>query len=122
MENGVEAIDISHLGEMKGVDDRVFEERVGEGVVSGSDESKDSEGDEIFEEAVDHPMKLESGNVVVDEDGDGKVIDDSESVGIDGNLNVGHEGETFEEAIGVSGEVRNSEQAVAGGVEAEVEG
>lgn len=122
MENGVEAVDISHLGEMKGVDDRVFEERVGEGVVSGSDESKDSEGDEIFEEAVDHPMKLESGNVVVDEDGDGKVIDDSESVGIDGNLNVGHEGETFEEAIGVSGEVRNSEQAVAGGVEAEVEG
>lgn len=122
MENGVEAVDISHLGEMKGVDDRVFEERVGEGVVSGSDESKDSEGDEIFEEAVDHPMKLESGNVVVDEDGDGKVIDDSESVGIDGNFNVGHEGETFEEAIGVSGEVRNSEQAVAGGVEAEVEG
>ncbi|RVW38632.1 Translocase of chloroplast 120, chloroplastic [Vitis vinifera] len=49
-------------------------------------------------------------------------ISSPESVGIDGNLNVGHEGETFEEAIGVSGEVRNSEQAVAGGVEAEVEG
>ena len=119
MENGVEAVGRSYSGEMNGVDDRVFEERVGEGVVAGSDELKDSEGDEIFEEAMDHPMELDSRNVVVDEDVDSKVIDDSELVGTDGNLNAGHEEEAFEEAIGVPGEVMNSEQAVVGGVEVE---
>ena len=48
-------------------------------------EVKDSEGDEICEEAMDHPLKSDSKYVVVDEYGDSKVIYDLESVGIDGN-------------------------------------
>ena len=58
---------------------------------------------------MDHPLKSESEYVVVDEDGDSKVVNDLESVGIDGNLNGGHEEERLEEAIGVPREVRNSE-------------
>ena len=48
-------------------------------------EVKDSEGDEICEEAMDHPLKSDSKYVVVDEYWDSKVIYDLESVGIDGN-------------------------------------
>lgn len=116
MENGGEAVDRSHLGEMKGVDDRVFEERVVEEVVVGPNDS-----DRNFDEVVHHPMKSDSGNDIIkeDEDRDGKVFDDSRSLGIDPNFNMSNEGKTFEEAIGEPGEVRNSEQAVVGEVEEE---
>ena len=42
-------------------------------------EVKDSKGDENIEEAVDHPLKSDSEYVIVDEDGDSKLIYDLES-------------------------------------------
>ena len=63
-------------------------------------EVKDLEGNEIFEEAVNHPLKSDSEYVVVDEGVDSKVIYDLESIGIDGNQNGGHEEERFEVALG----------------------
>ena len=75
-------------------------------------------GGENIEEVVDRLLKSDSRYVVVDKDRDSKVIYDLESMGIDGNLNGGHEEERFEEAIGVPREVRNNEHAV----EVEMEG
>ncbi|KAK9287540.1 hypothetical protein L1049_015961 [Liquidambar formosana] len=114
MENGVEIVGESHIGEVKGVGYGIIDERVEERVLGGSDESKDEENDEVFEEAIEQlqelPVKPDLGGGGVDEDGNVETILNSGSVVVDGNSSIVLEGETFEEAIGVPSELGYCEE------------
>ncbi|KAF8406583.1 hypothetical protein HHK36_008671 [Tetracentron sinense] len=112
MENGVEIADISHLGETNAVVGGISQETVGDRVVRGFHESKDSEGD-VFEEAMDvhpedictqenlqeHPGNpdLEEVNLNGDENSEG--ARDFDSLEVNVSSNGVHEADNFEEAI-----------------------
>ncbi|GMP64225.1 hypothetical protein CsSME_00025604 [Camellia sinensis var. sinensis] len=119
MENGVGIVDGSRL-EDKIVEHEVLDSRVEERGVVGSDESKDVEVDEVFEEAigVDTPRVY---SVVNRDDVVEEVGDLGGSVEIEDNSDVGSDLEKFEEAIGVPVEVGNYEEELPVGVEDKVE-
>lgn len=110
MENGVEIFDGSHIGEAKGMEHGVIEKATDENVSRGFHQPKDSEGDDVFEEAIEQlreqSVEADSGN----ENGTAETIQDSGLVPTCENSSVLHEGETFEEAIGVPGEVGNHKE------------
>uniref|UniRef100_A0A5B7B2U9 AIG1-type G domain-containing protein n=1 Tax=Davidia involucrata TaxID=16924 RepID=A0A5B7B2U9_DAVIN len=120
MENGVGIVEGSHLEDKMGVEDEVLGSTVEEKAAYGSDESNDSEGDEVFEEAIDaetprvdpeNIVLVDPENIVLNEDGNvEKIADLVGSVVVDENSNVGNEVEKFEEAIGVPSEVGNHEE------------
>ncbi|KAE9448240.1 hypothetical protein C3L33_19869, partial [Rhododendron williamsianum] len=103
MENGVGIVDGSHLGEKFTENNEVWELRDEKWAeVAGSDESKDSEGDQFFEEAVGSEIaRVHSEDIVVNGD------DDVEKVGrlgggsleFDDDSNVENEVEKFDEDI-----------------------
>ncbi|CAK9162082.1 unnamed protein product [Ilex paraguariensis] len=113
MENGVGIVDGSHLGEKKGVEDEVLELRAEEKAVIGSDGSKDSEEDEVFEEAVEaETPTVDSEELAVTKGGNvEKTGNLGGSLEVDEKLDVAHETEKFEEAIGVPTEIHNPEEA-----------
>lgn len=123
MENGVEIVDV---GGRKDVDDGVFEERVEERVLGMYQESKDSEGEEVFEEAIEQlqeqPLKSDSDDVIAAEGGNAEMVYNTGSVVVDGNSVVGNEVETFEEAIGIPVEDEFQEEETTIGVEEKVGG
>ncbi|XP_057496033.1 translocase of chloroplast 120, chloroplastic-like [Actinidia eriantha] len=125
MENGVGVVDGSHLGE-KAMENEVLRSRVEEMGGVGSDESKDSEGEEIFEEAIgaDTPRvySIDDNVVVSRDDNVDKVGDLGGSVDVDENSCVGIEVDKFEEAIGVSVAAGNREDELPVGFEDKVEG
>ncbi|KAA8536006.1 hypothetical protein F0562_028484 [Nyssa sinensis] len=106
MENGVRIVDGLHL------EDNVLGSRAEEKAAVGSDELKDSEGDDVFEEAIDaETPRVDSENVILNEEGNvEKITDLVGSLVVDENLNLGNEVEKFEEAIGVPSEVVNHEE------------
>uniref|UniRef100_A0A5B7B6C7 AIG1-type G domain-containing protein n=1 Tax=Davidia involucrata TaxID=16924 RepID=A0A5B7B6C7_DAVIN len=112
MENGVGIVDGSHLGDKMGVEDEVFGLRVEETAEVESDESKDSEGDEVFEEAIDaETPRVDSEDVIVNEDVNAKNITDlGDYLEVDVNSNVGNDIEEFEEPIQVPSEVGNHKE------------
>lgn len=120
MENGVGIVDGSRL-EDKIVEHEVLDSRVEERGVVGSDESKDVEVDEVFEEAigVDTPRVY---SVVNQDDVIEEVGDLGGSVEIEENSDVGSDVEKFEEAIGVPVVVGNNEEELPVGAEDKVEG
>jgi Toc86/159 family protein import component len=106
MENGVEIVNGSQVGE-ESVEVEVSEERIEERVVVGSDESKDLDGEEVFEEAMSTPNLLheqvaepDSGyGVSCGGGGNAEVIPESVLQVVDENPNAGHEVEKFEEVV-----------------------
>ena len=107
MENGVGVIDGYEKGE-KSVEVGVIEGRVEEEekVVVGSDEVKDLDGGEVFEEAMSATEDLEEhgllGGGVGGEDRNVEVVGESGLRGVDENLNGGYEVEKFEDASEVA--------------------
>lgn len=102
MENGVGIADGSRLGG-KVTENEVLESRVEERDAVGSDETKDSEGDEVFEEAVaaETPRGFPV-DIVVNGDGKADKVGNLDvSVEAAEISDVGNEVEKFEEAIGV---------------------
>jgi Toc86/159 family protein import component len=106
MENGVGIVDGSEMGE-KSVEVGVFEGRLEEErVVVGSDEGKDLDGEDVFEEAMSTPKDFQEGRVVPESwddgvgggDGNDEVIGESGLRGVEESLNGGYEVEKFEEA------------------------
>lgn len=90
--NGVGTVDGSRLRDKEVVENEVLESKVDEITVGGSDESRDSEGDEVFEEATNADiLRIDSENAVKN----GNLGD---SLEVDVNLDAGHETEKFEEA------------------------
>lgn len=123
MENGVGIADGSRLGG-KVTENEVLESRVEERDAVGCDETKDSEGDEVFEEAVaaETPRRFP---VDIGVNGDGK----ADKVGnLDVSVeaaeisDVGNEVEKFEEAIGVPVVVGDHEEELPVRVEEKVDG
>uniref|UniRef100_A0A0A0K0K1 AIG1-type G domain-containing protein n=1 Tax=Cucumis sativus TaxID=3659 RepID=A0A0A0K0K1_CUCSA len=106
MENGVEVVDGLHDGEKKFVGDGVSRDKVDETVVVGSHESKDTEGEDVFEEALDGKDHLieqspkygsVNGNIAEEEEINGFTS------GVTSNHpNGAHDEEKFEEAIEAS--------------------
>ncbi|KAA0049737.1 translocase of chloroplast 120 [Cucumis melo var. makuwa] len=103
MENGVEVVDGLHDGEKKFVGDGVSRDRVDETVVVGSHESKDTEGEDVFEEALDgkdhlieQSPKYTSVNGDIAEEDEGN---DFTSGVTSNHPNNAHDEEKFEEAI-----------------------
>ncbi|KAL2477094.1 translocase of chloroplast [Forsythia ovata] len=108
MENGIAIFDGSKLGEKNGVNNEVVESRTEANADSGLDGSKDSDGGEVFEEAVEAVTpRVHSDNKDVNKDEKVETIATSEH----GNENsdLGNEVEKFEEAIGVSGAIQNAD-------------
>lgn len=103
MENGVGVVDGYEKGE-KSVEVGVIEGRVEEEekVVVGSDEVKDLDGEEVFEEAMSATKDLEEHGSLDGGVGGGdrivEVVGDSGLHGVDESLNGGYEVEKFEEA------------------------
>lgn len=103
MENGVGVVDGYEKGE-KSVEVGVIEGRVEEeeNVVVGSDEVKDLDGEEVFEEAMSATKDLEEHGSLDGGVGGGdrivEVVGDSGLHGVDESLNGGYEVEKFEEA------------------------
>lgn len=102
MENGVGVVDGYEKGE-KSVEVGVIEGRVEEEekVVVGSDEVKDLDGEEVFEEAMSATKDLEEHGSLDGGVGGGdrivEVVGDSGLHGVDESLNGGYEVEKFEE-------------------------
>ncbi|GAV84276.1 AIG1 domain-containing protein/DUF3406 domain-containing protein [Cephalotus follicularis] len=115
MENWVGFVD-------KPVESRVFEEKVEERVLVGSDDSREME-DDVFEEAIgtqehllDRGVKPELGDsdvVAGKEVGNSEAVINMDSVVDEENSYLGHEVETFEEALGVASEADNEERVGA---------
>ena len=107
MENGVGVVDGYEKGE-KSVEVGVIEGRVEEEgrVVVGSDEVKDLDGEEVFEEAMSDTKDLEEHDSLDGGVGGGdrnvEVVGESGLRGVDENLNGGYEVEKFEEASEVA--------------------
>lgn len=103
MENGVGVVDGYEKGE-KSVEVGVIEGRVEEeeNVVVGSDEVKDLDGEEVFEEAMSATKDLEEHGSLDGGVGGGdrivEVVGESGLHGVDESLNGGYEVEKFEEA------------------------
>lgn len=103
MENGVGVVDGYEKGE-KSVEVGVIEGRVEEEekVVVGSDEVKDLDGEEVFEEAMSATKDLEEHGSLDGGVGGGdrnvEVVGESGLHGVDESLNGGYEVEKFEEA------------------------
>ncbi|KAF3967247.1 hypothetical protein CMV_008738 [Castanea mollissima] len=103
MENGVGVVDGYEKGE-KSVEVGVIEGRVEEEekVVVGSDEVKDLDGEEVFEEAMSATKDLEEHSSLDGGVGGGdrnvEVVGESGLHGVDESLNGGYEVEKFEEA------------------------
>lgn len=110
MENGVEIVEGSHIGEVKGMEHGVIEKAADENVSRGFHQPKDSEGDDVFEEAIEQLREQSAETDSVNETETAETIQDSGLVPICENSSVLHEGETFEEAIGVPGEVGNHKE------------
>ncbi|XP_057488687.1 translocase of chloroplast 120, chloroplastic-like [Actinidia eriantha] len=127
MENGVGVgvVGGSHFGE-KVMENEVLGSKVEEMGEVGSDESKDSEGEEIFEDAIwaDTPKVYSvDDNVVVSRDDNAEKVGDlGGSVDVDENSYVGNEVEMFEEAIGAPVAADNHEDKLPVGFEDKVEG
>lgn len=111
MENGVEIVDGLHVGEKKFEEDGVSPDRVDETVVVGSLESKDTVGEDDFEEALDGKEHLiekspkyssTKGDVAKEE------ISAFASGGTSDHPNGAHDEEKFEEAIEVSSGVNGN--------------
>lgn len=102
MENGVGVVDGYEKGE-KSVEVGVIEGRVEEeeNVVVGSDEVKDLDGEEVFEEAMSATKDLEEHGSLDGGVGGGdrivEVVGESGLHGVDESLNGGYEVEKFEE-------------------------
>lgn len=102
MENGVGVVDGYEKGE-KSVEVGVIEGRVEEeeNVVVGSDEVKDLDGEEVFEEAMSATKDLEEHGSLGGGVGGGdrivEVVGESGLHGVDESLNGGYEVEKFEE-------------------------
>ncbi|XP_022136309.1 translocase of chloroplast 120, chloroplastic [Momordica charantia] len=111
MENGVEIVDGLHVGERKFAEDGVSRDSVDETVVLGSHESKETEGEGVFEEVLDGKEHLieqspKYGSVnggVVDEE-----IRDFASGVTSHHPNASHDEEKFEEAIEASSGVNEN--------------
>ncbi|CAK9315977.1 unnamed protein product [Citrullus colocynthis] len=112
MENGVEIVDGLHDGERKFVEDGVSRDRVDETVVVGSHESKVSEGEDFFEEALDGKDHLieqspnygsVNGDVAEEEE-----INDFTSGVTPDHPNGAHDEEKFEEAVEASSGVNEN--------------
>lgn len=126
MENGVEVVD-EHLLGVKGVQDGFSESRLGEKGLVESHQSKDSEGDDFFEEAID--MNLEDlstsqvelpSQTTIHKQG-AFVNENSDSLESSGDPKLGNDAKAFEEAVGISGENGNHEVNKLVGVEEKVE-
>ncbi|KAI4299882.1 hypothetical protein L6164_033303 [Bauhinia variegata] len=111
MDNGVEDFAGSHEGERKRLEDGISEESV-----VGSDKLKESEGEEVFEEAIDaqehfHDQGAEhsSGHADVVKEDDSGAVGVSATGAVDENNDAAQEVENFEEAIGVAGDSGNME-------------
>ncbi|XP_022873603.1 translocase of chloroplast 132, chloroplastic-like [Olea europaea var. sylvestris] len=106
MENGIAIADGSKFGEKNGVNNEVTKSRAEENADSGLDGSKDSNGDEVFEEAVAGTPRVDPEDMDANKDENVETIATSKN----GNENsdLGNEAEKFEEAIGVSGAMRNA--------------
>ena len=107
------------------MENEVLGSKVEEMVEVRSDKSKDSEGEEIFEEVIGaDSLRVYSvdDNVVVRDDKVENVGDLGGSVDVDENSYVGNEVEKFEEAIGVPVAADNHEDELLVGFEDKVEG
>ncbi|KAL7002574.1 hypothetical protein U1Q18_003726 [Sarracenia purpurea var. burkii] len=124
MENGVGvgSVDGSQLGE-KALENEVLVSRVDEKAEIGFDESKESEGDEIFEEAIgSETPRVYSEEIDLNQDDDvEKVGHLGGSVGIGENSDARNEIEKFEEAIGAP-VVGNGEEELPVGLQDKGEG
>lgn len=112
MENGVEIVDGLHDGERKFVEDGVSRDRVDETVVVGSHESKVSEGEDFFEEALDGKDHLieqspKYGSVNGDVAEEEEINDFTSGVTPD-HPNGAHDEEKFEEAVEASSGVNEN--------------
>ncbi|CAI9765451.1 unnamed protein product [Fraxinus pennsylvanica] len=72
------------------------------------DGSKDSDGDEVFEEAVEETPRVDSENRDMKKDETVDTVATSESSNV--NSDLGNEVEMFEEAIGVSGAIQHADK------------
>ncbi|CAN4107385.1 unnamed protein product [Withania somnifera] len=111
MENGEEVVGTTRIEERNGVVDKIVEVRLEDKVAVISDVSKEPEGDEVFEEAIE----LETPDVSV-EDG---VVGEERTDGNSGNVNCSYEDsrssqssedvENFEEAVEALHEVQHAD-------------
>ncbi|XP_057966594.1 translocase of chloroplast 120, chloroplastic-like [Malania oleifera] len=103
MENGVGVVDENHVVEMSAAGNGAFDERVEKKLVGASHESKDSGGDDVFEEAVGtlEQLRTIAQSVFLDEDAKVGMSPDLGSVEV--------EAEAFEEAVGAPGVFGNGE-------------
>lgn len=109
MENGVESVDATQLGQKRNVENEVVGGKVEERVVVGSDESQDLE-EEVFEEAIGSQEQLQEQGAKSETEAGAETTDDSSSVAVNENSSLGNEGETFQEVIYGSAEAGNPEE------------
>ncbi|KAI3447955.1 hypothetical protein Pfo_004620 [Paulownia fortunei] len=112
MENGIGIAEDAKLGERIAVDSEVLEPSIKENVDLSLGGSKDSDGDEVFEEAVGaETPTVGSENSTMTEGGNVELIGTLENN--KGNSDVFHEVHKFEEVIGAPTAVQSSEDAGA---------
>ncbi|XP_052192890.1 translocase of chloroplast 120, chloroplastic-like [Diospyros lotus] len=111
MENGAGVADVAHSGEMV-MGNEVLESEVEERAAIGSEESKDSEGEEVFEEAiqVDTPRTFSDAIAFSHDVHVHRVSRFGGSLKAYGNLDAGNADEKFEEAVGASIVVGHQEE------------
>ncbi|KAM6589395.1 hypothetical protein CsatA_012000 [Cannabis sativa] len=114
MENGTEIVSESRWLDETTAEVGVFQERVEEKAVSGSDGLDEVEVEEVFEEAVELPERLDEqggakvdcGDQIVDgEEGNVLTVSDASLTGVTEISNGGDEVENFEEAIGIPNQI-----------------
>lgn len=112
MENGDGIVDKSRLGDMNSVQDGAMVSKLLLRPTNGSEGSRDSEGVDVFEEATGaETPSADLRDIPINEDGNAeKNLNSGDSLEVQGESDVGHEVEKFEEAI----EVLNAVEDLAG--------
>ncbi|KAJ4846261.1 hypothetical protein Tsubulata_044066 [Turnera subulata] len=112
MENGIERVDVAQLGSEGNLgNEEVSGDKVMERAVTGLDEYKELE-EEVFVEAVESYEQLQEQGAMSEPEGGRLTAGESLEVVVNGSADVGHETETFEEAVSVPVGDENSEELV----------